>query len=207
MANTYKSPVLAVTSDGQYVDTRNTPFSRGTQKVVFNTQFEPPANPGTTAFTKRFRLTEPLRGVKLIKLLYVSFPLVNESAGGLGDGTDNLFIINIKEINGSFISTHPPKINGNVSNSFMDTIEGSFAVLQNNVQTFTPALANLPNTFFYENQANYDISQYFSTPIDLVELNFSFSNSRGIEIGYAKGANANVNQVILCFEIIGQGAK
>ena len=101
MTNTYKSPIIA-SVDGGYEDLRNTPFSIGTYKIVFNTQFEPPTAPGTTAFNRRFQLTTPLRGVKKIRLLYARFPQVGESAVGVGDGTDALISIQIREFKGKY---------------------------------------------------------------------------------------------------------
>lgn len=197
MTNTYKSPILA-SVDGGYEDLRNTPFSIGTYKIVFNTQFEPPTAPGTTAFNRRFQLTTPLRGVKKIRLLYARFPQVGESAVGAGNGTDALISIQIREFKGKYTSTHPKRNGRNVSNLFSDNVQSSFVTLLNE----TVGVGTL-NYKGYD----YDVIEYFSTPIVLDEVTFNFFNSTGIEIGYAVGANIAVNQIILAMEVTCQGVR
>lgn len=187
MATTFQSPVLCATTDniGTYVDTRNTPFSIGTYKVVFNTRNID--NAGNPQFTTRWRLTEPLRGVKWVKLLYAQLPNVQNS--------DALYIIRSNlRLHSQFVSTFPPRHGVPTTSANVDVIQGSFATLLNT----TPAGAN---TFFTDGE--YHVVHYSPTTVDIEEVEFEFFNSTGTPLLY----EANQEEAILCLEIYCQGEK
>lgn len=187
MTSTFQNPVLCATTDtiGNYIDTRNTPFSIGTFKVVLNTRNID--NAGNPQFTTRWRLTEPLRGVKYIKILYGQFPNVANS--------DAFIVIrsNLK-LHSQFVSTFPPRHGVATTSANVDVIQGSFATILN---------TNLAGQNMFYLDGNYPIVHYCPTTIDIEEVEFEFFNSTGTPLQYA----ATNEEAILCLEIYCQGEK
>lgn len=196
MAEVYKTPIIAQQSSGFTIDTRNTPFSTSTYKVVFNCQTQDPDDPAVFLFNTDFVCAKEFYGVKSISLLYALFPFVNTDPT-LG-GTDQLVTIQSTWKDVHFVGSYPPRsTNSTITNGAEDQVTGCYATLLHPDYLLGVDLNYLQD---------YPIVETFPTTINFRRVRFRFFNGLGLPLAYGSGQGQR-QDVVMCFEITCQGVK